>query len=163
MAADKFPCYSGMNFVSDNAYVIEDSPSRLVCGEGIRSVEFIRSMDKSLLFIEAKTTIANPMNSPEPYRKEINSLCEKFIHSLNMLLAVKVGVIQDSLPVGFFESNEITLKFVLVVRNHKSEWCRSVKRSIEQGLPEYLKKIWKPQVYVINNDTAVAHNITIAS
>jgi hypothetical protein len=159
METDKFPCFSGMNFVSDNAYVIEDSPIRSACGDGIRSVEFIRRKDKNLLFIEAKATIANPDNSPEPYKAEIAKICEKFIHSLNLLSAVKVGVAEDTLPLAFNAETKVSLMFVLVVRRHKSEWCRPIKRELEQLLPVYLKKIWRPRVFVINYETAKKYNL----
>ena len=162
MAVDKFPCYSDMNFIADNACVIEEATARLSCGDGIRSVEFIRNENTRLLFIEAKTTIAHPKNSPQSYKNEIDEICEKFIHSLNLLLAVKIGVVADTLPKSFAELNKMSLKFILVVRNHKSKWCRPIKRSIEQLLPTYFKKIWKPDVYVINYDTAVSRNIALS-
>ncbi|GHS93865.1 hypothetical protein AGMMS50276_05290 [Synergistales bacterium] len=63
-----------MEFIPDSAYIIEESPARLACGADIRSVEFIRRKDASLLFIEAKATIANPEKSPEPYRTEIDQI-----------------------------------------------------------------------------------------
>jgi hypothetical protein len=161
MEADKFPRYSDMDFISDNAYVIEESSARLACGDGIRSVEFIRRKNMSLLFIEAKTTIANPENSPQPYEIEISEICEKFIHSLNLLSAVKLGIVADTLPDDFTKLDNTSLTFVLVVRKYKLEWCRPTRRAIEQALPTYLKKIWKPAVHVINHDTAIKHGIAI--
>jgi hypothetical protein len=159
MATDKFPHYSGMDFIPDNAYVIENSPIRLHCGDGIRSVEFIRRKNSSLLFIEAKTTIANPTNSPEPFKIEVDEICEKFIHSLNLLSAVKLGVIEELLLDSFIELRKISLKFILVVCDHKPEWCRPIKRTIEKELPTYLRKIWKPTIYVINHATAKKYQL----
>jgi hypothetical protein len=162
METDKFPHYSGMKFIPDSAYVIEKSPARLACGDGVRSVEFIRRKDTSLLFIEAKTTIANPETSSEPYKTEIDKICEKFIHSLNLLSAIKIGIVKDALPDSFTEHEKISLAFILVVRDHKSKWCRPIKRSIEQTLPVYIKKIWQPSIYVINHETAINLGITAA-
>ncbi|GHV78768.1 hypothetical protein AGMMS49944_05590 [Spirochaetia bacterium] len=159
MVLDKFPRYSGMNFIPDNAYVIEESPARLACGGGIRSVEFIRRENMHLLFIEAKTTIAHPVNSPQPYENEIDEICEKFIHSLNLLSAVHIGVVADKLPECFEELEKVSLLFILVVRNHEQKWCRPIKRSIEQSLPVYFKKIWQPTIYVINHESAIKHCI----
>jgi hypothetical protein len=62
----------------------------------------------------------------------------------------------------FTEPGKVLLAFVLVVRNHKQEWCRPIKRTIEQALPVYLKKIWQPGIYVINHETAIKHGIAAA-
>jgi hypothetical protein len=159
MGTDKFPHYSGMDFVPDNTFVIEDVPARLACDEHIRSVEFIRRKDKNIIFIEAKSSFANPANSPAPYRAEANEICEKFIHSLSLLSAIKVGVVDEALPEQFDYSGKVSLMFILVVRDHKSEWCRPIKRALEQLLPVYIRKIWKPSVYVINSATAKKRNL----
>jgi hypothetical protein len=154
MPAEKFPRYSGMDFIPDNAYVIEESPARLACTGHIRSVEFIRRKGTRLMFIEAKTTFANPENSPEPYKTEVTKVCEKFIHSLSLLSAIKTGVTDEALPAGFDYSGLVELVFVLVVKKHKAAWCRPIKREIEQMLPIHVKKIWKPSVYVLNYEMA---------
>ncbi|MDR1539555.1 MAG: hypothetical protein LBU32_16455 [Clostridiales bacterium] len=159
MGTDKFPHYSGMDFVPDNAFVIEDAPVRLTCGEHIRSVEFIRRKGTDLIFIEAKSSFANPASSPAPYRTEVSEICEKFIHSLNILSAIKVGAVDEALPAQFDYSGKASLMFILVVRDHKAQWCRPIKRELEQLLPVHIKKIWKPSVYVINSETARKQNL----
>jgi hypothetical protein len=150
-----------MTFIADNAYVIEEVPARLACGVGIRSVEFIRRKNTGLLFIEAKTTFAHPENSPQPYKSEIGELCEKFVHSLNLLAAVKIGVAADVLPASFTDMDKVSLKFVLVVRNHELKWCKPIEYLIMQALPTYFKKIWKPEIYVINHDTAIKRSLAV--
>jgi hypothetical protein len=163
MSDEKFPRHSSMEFIPDNAYPIEESRAYTRIGGGIRSVEFIRLKGAALLFIEAKTTFANPNDSPEPFAKSICEMCEKFVHSLNLFSAVKIGVVRDVLPEAFDNMSETNLTFVLVVRDHKQEWCRPIKRAIEQALPSYLIKIWRnPTVLVINHDTAINQGIVVA-
>jgi len=155
MKTDKFPIYSNMEFISVDAYLIEDSPVyEKLRDNGIRSVEFVRIKDNKMLFIEAKTTLANPDSSPNPYKKEIEEIYEKFIHSLSLLSAIEVGVIKEILPSAFNAHNKLSLIFILVIRNHRGEWCRPIKREIEQRLPIELKKIWQPTVLVINYEMA---------
>ncbi|WP_059370541.1 hypothetical protein [Treponema endosymbiont of Eucomonympha sp.] len=161
MATDKFPCYSDMTFIADDAYVIEEAPVRLACGDGIRSVEFILHKNTNLLFIEAKTTFAHPENSPQPYENEIDEICEKFVHSLNLLAAVKIGIAADVLPESFADLNKVSPTFVLVVRDHEPKWCRPIKSAIVQSLPTYFKKIWKPAICVINHGTAIKRSLVM--
>ena len=156
---------SGMGFVPDNAFHIEKSALYKNIGEGIRSVEFIRVKDESLLFVEARKTFPNPNNaSAENLIKlqlEITEICEKYLHSLNLFSAMKVGVTDYEFHKDFILPQKITLVFVLVIKNHKPEWCRNIKSAIEAALPLYLKKIWKPKVFVINEITAVSRGLIV--
>ena len=155
---------SNMNFIVDtgDTYHIEKSQAYIgICGS-IKTVEFIRQKDNNLLFIEAKTTLTNPDNSANPvelFNNEISDICEKFIHSLSLLSAVQIGVISETLPSGWDRAHKISLKFVLIIRNHQMGWCRSVKHAIGQILPLHISKIWKPEVLVINQETAQKYNL----
>ena len=159
MATDQFPRYSDMEFVSNNTFVVEDSPTLKNAGEKVRTVEFIRRKENKLLFIEAKSTFANPNNSPIPYGEEISKVCEKFVHSLNLLSSIKVGVANETLPQEFDYESLVTVSFVLVIRNHEKAWCRPIKNGLEQSLPLHIKKIWKPAVLVINYETARTYDL----
>jgi hypothetical protein len=152
---------SDMAFISDGAYPIEKSQAYTSVGESIRTVEFIRRKDTELLFVEAKTTFPNPDSHERPWRfdEEISIICEKFIHSLNLFSAVSVGVVEDVSLDALGFSGKISLVFVLVVRDHKIEWCRIIKSKLIQELPAYLKKIWKPTVKVCNLDIAKELNL----
>jgi len=161
METDRFPRYSGMEFVPDNAYPIEDSKAYSKLGSGVRSVEFVRITDGRLVLVEARSTIANPETSPEPYMKEIHEICDKFVHSLNLLSAIKVGIIEETLPDALNTASNVALVFVLVVRNHRAEWCRPVKQELEKLLPTYYKKIWRPLIMVINHETAKKEKFAI--
>ena len=101
------------------------------------------------------------MGNYAKFQAEINEICEKFIHSLNIISSVKVGAAKEAFPDDFALPEKVLLKFVLVIKNHKPEWCRGVKTKLIESLPQYLKKIWEPAAYVINQDTAAKRNLII--
>ena len=159
---------SGMDFIADNTFHIEHSPlyTDKLSGNRIKTVEFIRVKDNNLIFLEAKTTFPKPDDNPnaeESGRFEIalKKVCEKFIHSLNLYSSVKVGVTEIQLPEDFLPPDKVTLTFVLVVENHKLEWCRSIKTALVKVLPFYLHMIWKPIVHVINHNTAIKYKLAV--
>jgi hypothetical protein len=151
---------SGMTFAADadDTFHTEKSPLYTRINGGVRSVEFVRIMNDRLMFVEAKTSFANPNNPDESnyskFRAAVDEICEKFIHSLNMYSSVEVGVSGDSFPVTFSSPETVSLVFVLVVRDHEDEWCIPIKEKLIKALPAYFKKIWRPNVYVINHETA---------
>jgi DNA-binding protein Fis len=158
MDNEQFPHHSGMDFITDSAFPIEESQAyKSVCD--VKSVEFVRIKNTNLLFVEAKTSIANPDNSPKPFRDEIEDICEKYIHSLNLFSAIKIRVYEEVLPDELEFKSKASIKFILVVRNHKTEWCRPIKMAIQQSLPKYLKNIWNPDVLVINQDMAKKYSL----
>jgi len=157
---------SGMNFIADNAFHIEESITyKKLNVHGIRSVEFIRVKNNNLLFIEAKETFPNP-GSPSAdnlvkFNLEVDEICEKIIHSLNLFLSMLAGVTAKEFPDSFILPAETSLVFILVIKNHKLEWCRKVKSRLIETLPSYIQKIWKPKIFVINHITAVKRNLAI--
>ena len=156
---------SGMNFAADNTFHIEESLLYKSVGDGVRTVEFVRVMENRLLFVEAKTTFANPNNPTEGnlsrFQSEIDQICEKLIHSLNMYSSVKVGVVDIPFSRGFVPPEKVSIVFVLVIKNHASEWCKPIYAKLVEQLPLYLKKIWKPDVVVMNHETAAKWNLTV--
>ena len=158
---------SGMDFVADNVFHIEKSNIYVGLGIGVKSVEFVRAIGNTLIFIEAKTSFPKPDDNPstddkERFRNSINEVCEKFIHSLNLYSSVKVGATENELSGDFKPEERVEIQFVLVVKNHAWEWCRDIKTAIEVDLPIYLNRIWKPTVFVINHKAAIKHNLAIA-
>ena len=157
---------SGMSFITDNAFYIEKSPLYTNLGESIRSVEFVRVKNEDLLLVEAKTTFPNPENPSEEnlikFRTGIEDICNKFIHSLNLLSSIEIGLAGDVYGDEFNLPDKVALVFILVIKNHKKEWCKKVNEAFIEALPDYLKKIWKPTVYVINLETAINMNIVMA-
>ena len=157
----------GMDFIADNSFHIEKSSIyKKLLSQGIRSVEFVRVKDDELLFVEAKTTFPNPNNPSVENRKkfqsEINEICDKFIHSLNLFSSVKVGVAENAFPIGFVLPEKVSLKFILVIKDHELKWCRKIKIALNDKLPSYLNKIWKPNIRVINHDGARKDNLTVS-
>ena len=156
---------SYIRFVADNTFHIEKSMLYSKIGENIKSVEFIRLKDKELLFIEAKTTFPNPDNSSEEnferLQIEVNEICEKFIHSLNLFSSIKTYVNEDEFAADFALSEKVSLVFMLVIKNHEPLWCRKLKPIIIAALPVYMKRIWKPEVRIINHATAIRESIAL--
>jgi hypothetical protein len=157
---------SGMDFIACNSFHIEHSPlyTDELSSNGIRTVEFIRAKGNDLILVEAKKTFPRPDDDPNAeergrFETALNEVCEKFVHSLNLYASVKVGVRETQLPEDFLPPNKITLIFVLVVENHKLEWCRNIKTALDKVLPSYLRMIWKPTVYVINHNTAIEYKL----
>ena len=155
---------SGMDFIADNVYHIERSEIYSNLGEGIKTVEFVRAKGDNLLFVEARTTFPNPNNpdisNSERFLSELRDICDKFVHSLNLFSAIEIGVLHDDAERMILQEN-VALVFVLVVKNHEFEWCRPIERELVAFLPRYIKRIWKPVVYVINHETAVRRNLAI--
>ena len=62
---------------------------------------------------------------------------------------------------GFTLPDKVALVFYLVIRNHKPEWCKDIEKTLMAAFPLYLKKIWKPEVYVINQESAIKRDLVI--
>jgi hypothetical protein len=157
---------SEMDFISDNAFWIEKSTLYSNLSKGIKSVEFIRIKDDSLLFVEARKSFPDP-NNPNPdnitkFHSQIDDICEKFKHSLNLFSSVKVGIAEITLPDDFILPVKTSLVFILVLKNHDLKGCRRIKTQVYTSLPQYLKTIWKPMVFVINQQTAINRNLAIS-
>lgn len=157
---------SEMDFIPDKAFRIEKSTLYTNLGEGIKSVEFIRIKEDNLLFVEARTSFPDP-NNPDAgnltkFHSQIEDICEKFLHSLNLFSSVKVRVAENTLPEDFILPERISLVFILVLKSHDLRGCRRIKAKINSSLPPYLKEIWKPKVYVINHQTAINRNLAVS-
>ncbi|MCL2017124.1 MAG: hypothetical protein FWG68_12850 [Defluviitaleaceae bacterium] len=161
---------SGMNFIAENAFYIEKSPIYAALNKrtkqnekGISSVEFIRRKGGKLLFIEAKTTFPNPDNppkeNPQRFAEAVAEICEKFIHSLNLYYAILAGVHSESQINNINASDNLTIAFVLVIKVSQPDWCRIIETKINETLPIYIKKIWDPEVFVMNHEKAIGRNL----
>jgi len=156
---------SDMNFISENTFQIEKSEVYSSLEDGVKTVEYIRAIGDNLLFVEAKTTFPNPNNPGEGaldrFHSEVDAICEKFVHSLNLFSAVEVGVLHDVGAVDMVLPERASLAFFLVIKNHEEAWCKPIEVKLIACLPSYLKKIWKPNVHVINHQTAIKQNLAI--
>ena len=157
---------SDMDFIADNAYHIESSKTYKSLGEGVKSVEFVRVVDNKLMLVEAKTTFPNPNNptvdEPNRFQDEVEDICDKFIHSLNLFLSIEVGIAEDISASKIVKPEAVTLVLVLVIKKHELGWCKPVKVELERTLPSYFTKIWKPNVLVINYEEAVSRDFVVA-
>jgi hypothetical protein len=159
---------SGMSFILDNAFRIEDSETyKALKREGVKTVEFVRALSgERLAFVEAKKSFANPDN-PLPgnlakFESEAGEICEKFLHSLNLLASIKIGVHRETLPEIARNDTTMSLIFVLVVKDHDSKGCKMIETKIKKLLPSYLKTIWKPEICVVNHQRAVTLNLAVS-
>jgi hypothetical protein len=158
---------SGMCFIAENIFHIEKSTLYTnLKNNGIKSVEFIRINNHNLMLVEAKTTLANPnnqnANNQERFNYEIKEICEKFVHSINMFSAIRVGVTKEALLHIFSTDTHLSLELVLVIKNHELKWCRIIQQKLRNDLPDYFKKIWKPEIFVINHAAAIQRNLVLA-
>jgi len=162
---------SGMNFIVDNSFYIEKSPlyAELNAGKNkIRTVEFIRYLnndyfEETLLFVEAKTTFPNPNNplaeNLERFDKAICEICKKFTHSLSVCSSILTGANNETSAEPLIKvlspPKNIVVFFVLVIKTHEISWCKKVHGEIMDKLPEDIKHIWRPEILVINHETAI--------
>ena len=151
---------SGIDFIKDDAFWIEKSAAYSTL-ENVRSVEFVRVKENKLMFVEAKTTLADPNNpnSMIKYNAEIADICDKFVHSLNLLSSIALRVKREELPQAFKGETPLDITFVMVIKNHKIEWCRGIPAKIMQMLPMYIRAIWRPVVIVANQESAIKQGI----
>ena len=164
---DKIITESGMDFIADNTFHIEKSDSYLKLKDSIKTVEFIRAKDNKLLFVEAKSSFPKPNNpdnqeSSAKFQSEIEDICNKFIHSLNLYASIVIGVNMQPLP-DFQPAIEVSLNFVLIFNNFEHKWCVPVNKALTNQLrkSECIAKIWKPAVLVLNHETATKRKLIV--
>ena len=149
---------SGIPFVAENVFHIENTAAYKNLGSGIKSVEFVRRKNEVLVFVEAKTTFPNPNNSETKFNIASADIADKFIHSLNLFASIILGLYTDDISAtDNLSSKSTTITFILVIREHMTEWCEQVKDKLTLLLNDctYFREIWRPKVYVINYATAV--------
>jgi len=156
---------SGMDFISKNAFRIEESQLYRELGEEIKSIELVRIKKGALIFLEARSSFPDPKSSTpdnlERFNSQSEDVCDKFIHSLNLFSSIKVNVSSCDFPEDFILPDKVTLVLILVVRNHDNKGCREIKTKLIELFPTYFKEIWKPTVYVINHMTAIKRKLAV--
>ncbi|MDR1532706.1 MAG: hypothetical protein LBS62_11105 [Clostridiales bacterium] len=157
---------SGMRFIAADTFHIEKSAAYMGLGSGIKSVEFVRRKNETLLFAEAKTTFPNPDKSEERFDAASGDIADKFVHSLNLYASIALGLRPDDISAtDNLSDKNAAITLVLVIREHKPEWCEQVKCKLTLLLNRcaYFRKIWRPKVYVLNYDDAVKRGIAEAN
>ena len=152
---------SQMDFspIFENSYSIYIEKSQIFAkfGDGVKSVEFLTLLPgKKLYFIEAKSSAPNPDNG-EDFKVYCEELLEKFQHSIDLFASKELGVHRDSeseFPDDFKEGfHEYRLYFLLIINNHKQEWCSDVLDGLQRKFIA-LRKIWKLEIIVWTGDKA---------
>jgi len=154
---------SGMNFIplfiNNNSLYVEKSQFYKNLGEGVRTVEFIcLKQSNKLYFIEAKNTAPKPSNK-EDFTKYCDEQLHKMQHSMDLFISREVGVNKDfgnEFPDCFIgkKFSEYKIIFLLIIKNHKKEWCNLVLNGLQRKLIA-LRKIWKIDIAVWNGETAL--------
>jgi hypothetical protein len=153
---------SGMPFIADNAFHIENSAAYITLGCGIKSVEFVRRKNEFLMFVEAKSTFPNPNKSEERFDGAADDIAEKFVHSVNLYASITLDVYtEDTSALSNSSCKNSAITLVLVIRDHKTEWCKRVKNKLDLLLNQsaYFREIWRPKVFVINYASAIEFGI----
>lgn len=167
--------HSGMDFLGAGAFHIEKSPQySALRGKGIKSVEFIRPKGRKLFFVEAKSSFPNPDGcAPNPdkgnktggelFEDEIDDVCQKFVHSLNLYAAIATGAAKGGLPPEFAPPDRFSVVFALVIARHAARWCRPTEKAIISKIREAsaFQKIWTPEVAVMNHEKAKACGLAV--
>ena len=158
---------SGMYFIRNNAFRIEKSDvHEKVKSNGIKVVEFIRIIENQLHFIEAKKSLHDPSSGERAirfFKEEVEKICDKFLHSLNLFASVKIGVYEESFPDDFILPKNVLLVFALVVKEHDKSQCKltndALVKSLKQAMPRYWMRIWNPVTQVVNHEMAIKQNL----
>ncbi|MDR0654291.1 MAG: hypothetical protein LBG12_13440 [Synergistaceae bacterium] len=167
---------SGISFGEyDDAdvFYVEKSALYRNLGGGVRTVEFILKKDeKTLLWVEAKSSSPNPQNakSVSDFENFLSELCEKFEHSLSLYTSAILKRIADSndeIPNQMREMDysRASFKMILVIRGHKESWLQPISDGFKRKMRACIK-IWNidptRDVAVINEEGAKKYKLTIA-
>lgn len=166
--ADKTISESGMTFgpfPASCVFRIEKSSlySSRFLSCGVKTCEFILRKNGKLLFIEAKTSCPNhddAMSNEEKrkkYDEYIHDIAQKMRDSLNMYASMLLQSNESSeLPKDMNTPNlcDIGIRFVLVVKNAKSDWLIHYPDILGKELRNEMK-IWNiPSFLVITEEKA---------
>jgi hypothetical protein len=148
---DKYPQYSGMDFIPYHTdYIIEESFAYKNIVGNVKTVEFVRHVDAKLWFIEAKFN----KDFTGKFNERKREIYDKFLHSLSLYCAVKLGFIADKLP----ESDLKGIIFLLIINDCKPDDCHRIKEVLKSMLHPYLK-IWKADISVFDYTTAKKYQL----
>lgn len=150
-------------FEENQIFLIENSRLHNEVGEGIKSVEFVVSLnEQEFTFIEAKSSSPKPTKeNQEKFDTFINDVSDKFVHSFNMFLTAILRRYHDeTIPRNFLEMNkeQAVFKFILIIKGHQIEWLQPLQDAFSKSLLN-MRKIWKSNVIVMNEEMARDYNL----
>lgn len=157
---------SGMDFSPlfnhsdyESFYIEKSADYDCLKTSGVKSVEFLSKRKDTLCFIEAKTTFAN-LNKAENLEKiqsDFQELYDKFCHSFLLFVSKELKISSTSTDFSFLNRSILEthkLKFYLVIKESKEEWCDDIKLKLEREIFMPLRKLLNLEVRVINGETA---------
>lgn len=147
----------------EKTFPIEKSDTyRKVNTRGVSTVEFITLGPKqNIMFVEAKKTAPDKENDKD-ISKFVASISKKFVHSLEMCYALLAQALPDDEPCfpdclreAFKQQPRI--KLILIVKNLRDDHRAPLGELLRKQLRAEMR-IWNMNVFVFNEDSAVAHN-----
>lgn len=157
---------SGMRFrfQEENCYLIETGHPYLdIKSQGVRACDFVFLEEKTnktiLYFIEAKSSTPNFSNSKYNSSDFIKEITEKFLHSLLLILGIKLNRHYnkvDPLPLTIrnIDISVTKINFCLIIRGHKKEWLKDLQDLLRKNLRPIIKSFSLNDVLVINDELA---------
>jgi len=134
--------------------------------EGVKTVEFVSIKGEEFYFIEAKSSFPDTTNlkSKEKIKENCQQLYNKLHHSLDLIIAQKMGIKkhEDDESIKTFSESFLNYKIIFLVVMGQSqktgewfekEWCENVRVALEEKLKP-LRSIWDINVVVIHNEKA---------
>lgn len=156
---------SGMKFGPfECSHVFHIEKSKLYKNlHNIKTVEFILENNNKLQFIEAKSSSPKPVpDNLVRFEEFIDEISQKFLHSLNLYYTGVLGrhASANDLPDPMKKINhqQVSIKFILVIKNHQDEWLLPIKDALEKKMNS-ISSIWESQVAVINAKTAQKYKL----
>lgn len=156
---------SGMKFGPfECSHVFQIEKSELYKNlHNIKTVEFILENNNKLQFIEAKSSSPKPVpDNLVRFEEFIDEISQKFLHSLNLYYTGVLGRhgSANDLPDPMKKINhqQVSIKFILVIKNHQDEWLLPIKDALERKMSS-ISSIWESQVAVINAKTAQKYKL----
>lgn len=142
-------------FPDDQVYQIEKSEAYTHLGEGVKVVEFLYKQNaEKLFFVEAKSSSPKPKGGD--FKKFIEEISDKFIHSFNLWLSLNLKRRKDdevSKDILDVELNKQIFRFILVIKGHEEPWLPPISEALRREMMAEIK-IWKHEVIVINDQQA---------
>ncbi|MDX9694357.1 MAG: hypothetical protein RBT49_01055 [Bacteroidales bacterium] len=160
---------SGMSFpiVDESLFFhIENSNLYKSIQQGVKVAEFIKLDDQICYIFEAKTTFPNPNNKENGnvlnFDTSIGEIKDKFINTLSIFIANSLKRhgenFYNEMPVPFqtMELDTLNFKFILIIKDHKSDWLTPVNDELKRKIKVFFKSwnIKEHHLKVLNEELA---------
>jgi hypothetical protein len=159
-------------FPDPDCYVVERSGLCDSLQPGVKMVEFIvlrptSNGGRAAWCVEAKTSIAHPINTRDKFAVQIQAIGEKMRNALLVLLAIHVGrhpSYAHEVPAGFctLDLRSDSVRFVLVINGYPREWLQPIQDALAQTMEPIRRTFGLPptSVAVLNDSGARRFGLT---